>query len=657
MADRQWRCLKGGIKQALAATVPKIERKKKNEWMTDEILNTMNARRNIKVGSAERERLESKIRLECKRAKEKWYSDKCAEIENLEKRKNMRLMHEKVKELTDRRRNIRNGSGCIMSKDGELLFEKSAVKERWVQYIHDLYKDEKRGIRPDYVGDDGPSITQDEVSEAIKKMKDRKATGVDEIPTECLKALDTTSLKILTDLFNKIYKTGYIPNDLAQSIFITIPKKPKALECSDFRTISLMSHVMKALLKIILARNEKKVEAEISENQSGFRPGKGTREGIFNLRIIIQRYIEVQKPVYICFIDYEKAFDRVYHDRIMQCLDHIDMDCNDKRVIEKLYWQQTATVRFGDEYSEFFPIKRGVRQGCVLSPKLFNLYTEKIFNESDELPGCVVGGENLNNLRYADDTALLAESESALQDIVDVVRQNSEEKGLSMNVKKTKTMVVCRDETPDVRIVINGQVLEQVKKFKYLGQWITDDGRCECEIKNRIEIARSTFIKMRDVLISRKLHLEIRKRLVRCYVLSTFLYASESWTLDRQIEDKINAFEMWIFRRMFRISHLDRKTNLEVLEMAKAKQTLLRTIQERKLQYFGHLIRGKGKQKLLMEGKIEGTRRKGKQRRTWTSDVTGWCGSSYTKCVRMAENRKEWSSMTADLLIRRWHPQ
>ena len=76
-----------------------------------------------------------------------------------------------------------------------------------------------------------------------------------------------------------------------------------------------------------------------------------------------------------------------------------------------------------------------MRQGCVLSPKLFNLYTKKIFNESDKLPGCIVGGENINNLRYADDTALLAESESALQDIVDVVRQNSEEKGLSMNVK------------------------------------------------------------------------------------------------------------------------------------------------------------------------------------------------------------------------------
>ena len=82
---------------------------------------------------------------------------------------------------------------------------------------------------------------------------------------------------------------------------MTIPKKPKVLKCSDIRTISLMSHVMKALLKIILAHNKKKLEAEISENQSGFQPGKGTREGIFNLRIIIQRYIEVQKPVDILF--------------------------------------------------------------------------------------------------------------------------------------------------------------------------------------------------------------------------------------------------------------------------------------------------------------------------------------------------------------------
>ena len=98
---------------------------------------------------------------------------------------------------------------------------------------------------------------------------------------------------------------------MAQSIFITIPKKPKALECSDFRTISLMSHVMKVLLKIILARNEKKVEAEISENQSGFRPGKGTREGIFNLRIIIQSYLDY-KSLNLCVSSIMKKHFIVY---------------------------------------------------------------------------------------------------------------------------------------------------------------------------------------------------------------------------------------------------------------------------------------------------------------------------------------------------------
>ena len=110
-------------------------------------------------------------------------------------------------------------------------------------------------------------------------------------------------------------------------------------------------------------------------------------------------------------------------------------------------------------------------------------------------------------------------------------------------------------------------------------------------------------------------HLEIRKCQVRCYVLSTFSHASESWTLNKQMEDKINAFEMWIF---YVFSGYRIWTKVKVLEMAKVKQTVLRTIQERKLQYFGHLIRGKGKQKLLMEGKIQGTRRRGKQKRNWT---------------------------------------
>ena len=118
-----------------------------------------------------------------------------------------------------------------------------------------------------------------------------------------------------------------------------------------------------------------------------------------------------------------------------------------------------------------------------------------------KIKGCVIGGHNVNNLRYADDTALLAESEEELQKVVDQVKKNSEKMGLKMNVKKTKTMLVSRDHEKDRRngvdrhvcIKVNGQILEQVKKFKYLGQWITEDGRCDLEVKTRIEMARSAL--------------------------------------------------------------------------------------------------------------------------------------------------------------------
>ena len=115
---------------------------------------------------------------------------------------------------------------------------------------------------------------------------------------------------------------------------------------------------------------------------------------------------------------------------------------------------------------------------------------------------------------------------------MNVARLTSEENGLSMNVKKTKTMVLCRNETPTVRTVVNGQVLEHVKKFKYMGQWIANDGRCECEIKNRIKNARNTFIKMRELLTSRKLHLEIRKCLVRYFHLFVCLKTMDTKQID-----------------------------------------------------------------------------------------------------------------------------
>ena len=180
-----------------------------------------------------------------------------------------------------------------------------------------------------------------------------------------------------------------------------------------------------------------------------------------------------------------------------------------------------------------------------------------------------------------------------------------------MNAKKTKTMYLNRDEKErniNVNITVNGTVLEQVNKFKYLGQWITADGRSELEVKTRIEIARRVFIKMKDVFASRHFSLDLKKRMIKCYVWSTLLYGCETWTLTVELEHKINAFEMWMYRRIFRISYMDRITNEEVLRRANTKRTLLNLIRTRKLKYCGHLIRANQLQRQLLDGKCEGKR-------------------------------------------------
>ena len=218
------------------------------------------------------------------------------------------------------------------------------IDKRWVEYIKELYDDD-RAPMPQFEVTSGQSILKEEVEKMIQSMKKGKATGSDEISTEMLRALDDENIDVITNLCNIMYSSGVIPTDLKQSIFITLPKKSKAQSCTEYRTISLMSHVTKLLLKVIEQRIVKKIDNEVSRLQSGFRTGSGTREGIFNLRTVCERAIDLGKDVYICFIDYTKAFDRVKHSKIIECPSEIGIDDKDLQIITKMYWEQTAVVR------------------------------------------------------------------------------------------------------------------------------------------------------------------------------------------------------------------------------------------------------------------------------------------------------------------------
>ncbi len=132
--------------------------------------------------------------------------------------------------------------------------------------------------------------------------------------------------------------------------------------------LSSMRHILKILLKVILKRNKHNIESVISETHSGFMAGKGTREGIYNLRTIIERYIKCGKNIYLCFIDYEKAFDRVKHAKIIECMENLDIDGKDISLIRNLYWNQKAYMRTEDGLSPEIHIKRGYDEAVCYHP-------------------------------------------------------------------------------------------------------------------------------------------------------------------------------------------------------------------------------------------------------------------------------------------------
>ena len=159
---------------------------------------------------------------------------------------------------------------------------------------------------------------------------------------------------------------------------------------------------------------------------------------------------------------------------------------------------------------------------------------------------------------------------------------------------------------------------------------------------------------MAKILTSKNISIELRSHIAKCYIWSTLLYGAETWTLTNVTSDKSEAFEMWLYRRMLKISRKEHKTNGEVLHKMKTKRSLLYTIKKRKCQYFGQIIRGNGVQRLLMEGRINGRRGRGTPRTMWTDNIKEWPKISHNDCIRVAQDRGRWRSMTADLLTTDW---
>jgi len=347
--EDMWSTFKSIVMESAEMILPKRMKTKKQKWMTEEIIEMMAERKAMKGRNQEvYDDINRRIQVKCNEAKEAWMNKQCEEIEQLQACHNYSAVHKKVKEVTNKKKGHSN-AGCVKDRNGNVLFDGVDIASRWTEYINELFEDAREAVEVPEVCNSGPSILEAEVQHALEKIKTGKAVGPDGMSADILKAMGDIGLKKLTDLCNAIYDTGHIPEDMRRSVFVALPKKPKATECKDHRTISLMSHVLKVLLKVIEFRLKSKMDPEISDAQFGFRDGVGTRDAIFSLRNICERSLEVNQDVYICFIDYEKAFDRVQHSKLITILQEIGLDDKDIRIIRNLYWEQQAGVRINGD--------------------------------------------------------------------------------------------------------------------------------------------------------------------------------------------------------------------------------------------------------------------------------------------------------------------
>ena len=174
-------------------------------------------------------------------------------------------------------------------------------------------------------------------------------------------------------------------------MFIPIPKKGNAKECSDYCTIALISHASKEMLKILQVRLQQYIKHELPDVQAGFRKGRGTRDQIANIGWIIEKAREFQKIICFSFIDYDKAFDCVDHNKLWKILKEMGIPDHLTCLLRNLYAGQIVTVRTGHGTTDWFQIGKGVSQGCILSPCLFNLYAELTYHELTYHEKCWAG--------------------------------------------------------------------------------------------------------------------------------------------------------------------------------------------------------------------------------------------------------------------------
>ena len=416
-------------------------------------------------------------------------------------------------------------------------------------------------MQPDkMVVDPMPAVLPAEVTKTIRHININKAPGSDDLTIEFIKTIDDDSKMMaqLTHLGNQIITEGKWPAEFRGSIYVHIYKKRDKMDCNNYRTIAHIQHASKIVLGIIHQRMLSYYEQELSETQAGFRKDNGTRDQIMNMRLIYEKQIEHSNNVYCCFIDYGKAFDCVDFELTSRTLLYFGIPKYIVECLKDLYRNQTAEVETAVGRTGHLSVQMGVRQGCPLSPMLFNLYSELSMRHALEKweDGIGIGGKLYNNLRYADDVGLMATTEGKLQELVNDVGKASERQEDSIHGHRPTHIYHQHN--------VQWSPLGQVKQFIYLGASFKEKGDTIKEVKRRVATSKRANGDLHSIWRNRELPIPLKRKLVQLMIWPIMSYDSETWICLNTVQNMINVFERWCYRRMLRISWTEHVTNEEV---------------------------------------------------------------------------------------------
>ncbi|KAH7669983.1 endonuclease-reverse transcriptase [Aphelenchoides avenae] len=538
-------------------------------------------------------------------------------------------------------------TGALRDEEGQLQTERPAVEEVCRKFYTALFDSKVHVERTPWnaAAEEDPApepVTVSEVEEALKRFKNEKAPGPDGITAEMLKAGGQRLWEQLAKFFTACMRKKRIPLKWKESRTVLLYKKGDPNDVKNYRPICLLPVTYKLFTKVIVNRISMQLDAAQPPEQAGFRRGFCTLDHMQAVNQIQERAREKDMRLYLVFVDYEKAFDSVEINAVLNALVAQGVSSHYVDILEDVYDGCTTEIKLFHD-SVTIPVKRGVRQGDTISPKLFTAALEEVIRtlgwEGRKQCGISINGRKLTHLRFADDIVLIGSSRKEVERMLEELNRASEAVGLRINRAKTKWMEYY--STPD-RIHLDGEEIERVKKYVYLGQELSQDHQqgLAGEISRRIKAAWHSFNSIGDVL-KKLTDTKRRAQLFNSTVLPALLYGCQTWTLTNKQADRLRTTQRAMERRVLGVTMWDCRRNEDIRAETKF-QDAVREATKLKLKWAGHVARREDNRWTLEATKWNPKR---KPRKDW-GRPTRWDQLLVKKIgpnwMEAAQDRSEW---------------